>query len=208
MGAGARWRYALHFEPDDRAKYLNQALEKANTAIKLDPRDPIGHYHAGEVHSMLGEHDVAVLKVEEAIRLNPNDAIARYFLGGVLRRAGRCEEAIPHIDHAMRLSPRDIWTTGFLTDRAFVLFALERYEESLEWAQRARLSPNPRTMTFAILAAVLSQLGRQEEARSAVDDLMEHAPSVSCTKYRRNLFGTPDVMARLVDTLGEAGLPE
>ena len=208
MGAGARWRYALHFDPDDQADYLNHALEKAYTAIKLDPRDPTGHYHAGEVHSMLGEHAVAVLKVEEAIRLNPNDAMARYFLGGVLRRAGRCEEAIPHFDHAMRLSPRDIWITGMLTDRAFVLFALGRYEESLEWARRARLSPNPRTMTFAIFAAVLSKLGRQEEARSAVDDLMEHAPSVSCTKYRRNLFGTPDVMARLVEALGEAGLPE
>ncbi len=65
---------------------------------------------------MLGEHDVAVLKVEEATRLNPNDAMARYFLGSVLRR-------------------------------------------------RARLSPNPRTMTFAIFAAVPSTLGRRQEAR-------------------------------------------
>ncbi len=208
MGAGARWRYALHFDPDDQAEVLNQALEKAYTAIKLDPRDPTGHYHAGEVHSMLGEHDVAVLKVEEAIRLNPSDAMARYFLGGVLRRAGRCEEAIPHFDHAMRLSPRDIWTTGMLTDRAFVLFALERYEEALEWAQRARLSPNPRTMTFAIFAGVLSKLGRRQEARAAVGDLLEHAPGLSCARYRRNLFGTPDVMARLVEALGEAGLLE
>lgn len=149
-----------------------------------------------------------MLKVEEAIRLNPTDAIAHYFLGGVLRRAGRCEEAIPHFDHAMRLSPRDIWTTGMLTDRAFVLFALERYEEALEWAQRARLSPNPRTMTFAIFAGVLSKLGRRQEARAAVGDLLEHAPGLSCARYRRNLFGTPDVMARLVEALGEAGLLE
>jgi len=208
MAAAARWRYALHFDPVDRGQYLSQAKEKANTAIKLDPRDPVGHYHAGEVHSMLGEHDIAVLKLEEAIRLNPNDAVGHYFLGAVLRRAGRCEEAIPHFDLAMRLSPRDIWMTGMLTDRAFVLFALERYEEALGWARRASLSPNPRTMTFAILAAVLSKLGRLEEARSAVGDLMEHAPGVSCTKYRGNLFGTPDVMGRLVEALGEAGLPE
>jgi adenylate cyclase len=157
---------------------------------------------------MLGEHDVAVLKVEEAIRLNPNDAIAHYFLGSVLRRAGRFEEAIPHFDHAMRLSPRDIWITGMLTDRAFVLFALERFEEALEWAQRARLSPNPRTMTFAIFAAVLSKLERQEEARSAVASLMAHAPSMTCTKYRENLFGTPEVNVRLVEALSEAGLPD
>jgi hypothetical protein len=208
MAAAARWRYAAHFDPVDRAEFLQRAQEKANTAIKLDPRDPIGHYQVGQVHSMLGEHDIAVLKLEEAIRLNPNDAIGRYFLGAVLRRAGRCEEAIPHIDHAMRLSPRDMWMTGMLTDRAFVLFALERYEEALGWARRASLSPNPRTMTFAIYAAVLSRIGRQDEARAAVSDLMQHAPGVSCGRYQNNLFGTPEVMTRLVDALGEAGLPE
>ena len=208
MAAAARWRYAAHFDPVDRAEYLHRAQEKASTAIKLDPRDPIGHYQLGQVHSNLGEHDIAILKLEEAIRLNPNDAIGRYFLGAVLRRAGRCEEAIPHIDHAMRLSPRDMWMTGMLTDRAFVLFALGHYEEALGWARRASLSPNPRTMTFAIYAAVLSRLGRQDEARAAVSDLMQHAPGVSCGRYQKNLFGTPEVMTRLVDALGEAGLPE
>ncbi len=208
MASGARWRYAIHFEPDDRAEVLNRALEKANTAITLDPRDSTGLYHAGEVLSMLGQHDLAIIKLEEAIALNPADAIARYFLGSVLRRAGRTEEAIPHIDQAMRLSPRDIWITGMLTDRAFVLFDLGRYEESLKWAQRARLSPNPRTMTFAVFAAVLSKLGRNDEARAAVDDLLAHAPRLTYTKYQENLFGTPKVMERLAGALRDAGLPE
>ncbi len=208
MAAGARWRYALHFEPDDRAEVLNQALEKAYTAITLDPRDATGLCHAGEVHSMLGQHEMAILKLEGAIALNPADAIARYFLGGVLRRAGRAEEAIPHIDHAMRLSPRDIWLTGMMTDRAFVLFDLERYEEAFDWAQRARLSPNPRTMTFAIFAAVLVKLGRLDEGRVAVNDLLAHAPGLTYTKYRANLFGTSEVMERLAAALRKAGLPE
>ena len=208
MAAGARWRYALHFEPDDRAEVLNQALEKAYTAITLDPRDATGLCHAGEVHSMLGQHEMAILKLEEAIALNPADAIAHYFLGGVLRRAGRAEEAIPHFDHAMRLSPRDMFITGMLTDRAFVLFDLERYEEAFDWAQRARLSPHPRTMTFAVFAAVLAKLGRQDEARAAVNDLLAHAPRLSYAKYRENLFGTPKVMERLAGALREAGLPE
>ncbi len=208
MAAGARWRHAIHFEPDDRAEVLTQALKKAYTATTLDPRDATGLYHAGEVHSMLGQHEMAISKLEEAVALNPADAIARYFLGSVLRRAGRAEEAILHIDHAIRLSPRDIWITGMLTDRAFVLFDLERYEEALEWARRARLSPNPRTMTFAVFAAVLSKLGWKKEARTAVDDLLAHAPGLTYTKYRENLFGTPEVMERLAAALREAGLPE
>ncbi len=208
MAAGARWRYVLHFEPDDRAEYLSQAREKAYTAITLDSRDPTGLWNAGEVHSILGQHDAAISKVDEAVGLNPNDAVSHYFLGSVLCRAGRAEEAIPHFDQAMRLSPRDIFITAMLTHRAFALFDLERYEEALEWARRARLSPNPRTMTFAIFAAVLSKLGRKDEARAAVNDLLAHVPRLTYTKYRENLFGTLKVMERLAEALREAGLPE
>ena len=31
---------------------------------------------------------------------------------------------------------------------------------------------------------------------------------MSCAKYRENLFGPPEVMARFADALREAGLPE
>jgi len=208
MAAAARWRLVQHFDPDKPTDVLEQALKQAYTAITLDPRDATGIWNAGEVHSLLGQHDLAVSKLEQAVALNPTDAVARYFLGSVLRRAGRAEEAIAHIDHAMRLSPHDIWITGMLTDRAFVLFDLERYEEAFDWAKRARLSPNPRTMTFAIFAALLSKLGRMAEARAAVDDLRAHMPELTYRKYRENRFGTPDVMERLASALRDAGLPE
>ncbi len=208
MATGARRRYVRLFEPDDRSEYLNQAREKAYTAITLDPRDPISLWNDGLVHSMLGHHDVAISKVEDAIALNPNDAMSYHFLGWALLRAGRAKEAIPHIDRAMRLSPRDIFITGMLTDRAFALFDLERYEEAFEWVRRARLSPNPRSLTFALLTAVLTKLGLQEEVRAALDDLFAHAPGMSCAKFGENPFGGPEAMERFVDALHEAGLPE
>jgi tetratricopeptide (TPR) repeat protein len=157
---------------------------------------------------MLGQHDVAISKTKEAIALNPNDAMSHYFLGAALCSAGQADEAIPYIDHAMRISPRDIFLTAMLTHRAFVLFDLGRYEEAFEWAQRARLSPNPRSMTFALLTAVLTKLKRQKEARAALNDLLAHAPGMSCAKYRENRFGGPEVMERFIDALREAGLPE
>ena len=152
--------------------------------------------------------DKRVGTLEEAVSLNPADAVVRYFLGSVLRRAGRSEEAILHIDHAMRLSPRDIWITGMLTDRAFVSFDLGRYEEALGWAERARHSPHPKTMSFAVYAATLSKLGREDEARAAVKDLLRHAPLLTYTKYRNNLFGTPQASERLASALRDAGLPD
>jgi len=208
MAAEARWRFVLHFVPDDRGEYLNQAREKAYKAITLDPRDPTCLRNDGRVHGLLGHHDIAISKVEEAIALNPNDAMSHFFLGAVLCSAGRAEEAIPNIDHAMRLSPRDIFLTGMLTHRAFLLFDLGRYEEAFEWVRRASLRPNRRSMTFALLTAVLTKLGRQEEARAALKELFAHAPGMSCSKYRGNPFGRQEAMNRFADALREAGLPE
>ena len=54
----------------------------------------------------------------------------------------------------------------------------------------------------------LMKLGRREEARAALKDLLAHAPGMSCAKYRQNPFGGPEAMGRLVDALREAGLPE
>ena len=208
MAAIARVRYVLHFEPDDRTQYLNEAREKALKAITIDPRDPMCLWIDGRVRSMFGHHDTAISRVEEAIALNPNDAMAHQQLGVVLCTAGRTKEAIPPIDQAMRLSPRDIFLVGMLTHRAFCLFDLERYEEAFEWIQRARLRTNPRTMTFALHAAVLAKLGRQEEARATLSDLLAHAPETSCSKYRANKFGAPEAMERFANALHAVGLPE
>jgi adenylate cyclase len=208
LAANARARYALHFMPDNRSELLNQAREKAQKGITLDSRDPTCLWTDGRVHCMFGHYDVAISKIEEAIALNPNDAMSHHFLGWALCFAGRSKEAIPHFDNAMRLSPRDIFITGTMTSRAAALFDLERYEEAFEGVQRASLSPNPRSMTFALLTAVLTKLGRQEEARAALKDLLTHAPGVSCVKYRDNPFGSPEFMERFVDALREAGLPE
>jgi adenylate cyclase len=208
MAAVARIRYVLHFEPGDGGEHINQAQGKAHKSVTLDPRDPMCLWIDGRVYSMLGHHDAAISRVEEAVALNPNDAMSHFILGVVLCTAGRTEEAIPHIDHSMRLSPRDIFLVGMLTHRAFCLFDLERYEEALKWMQRARLRTNPRTMTFALLTAVLTKLGRQEEAQVALNDLLAHAPEMSCSKYRANQFGAPEAMAHFADALREAGLPE
>ena len=208
MAANVRTRIVRHFMPDNRADLLDQARKKAFNAVQLDPRDAMGLSHDGQVDSMFGHHDAAISKGEEAVALNPNDARSHSLLSEFLCSAGRAEDAIPHMDHAIRLSPRDIYLAGMLTSRGFQLFDLERYEEALEYAQRARLRTHPRTMTFALLTVVLTKLGRREEARVVLDDLLAHAPRITCAQFRENQFGTPKVMARFADTLREAGLPE
>ena len=92
--------------------------------------------------------------------------------------------------------------------RAFVLFGLERYEEALECAGRAGQATNPEALTFAILAAALSRLGRRNEAHAAIADLLALVPDMSCAVYRGSFAGAATVMERLGEALADAGLPD
>jgi hypothetical protein len=95
-----------------------------------------------------------------------------------------------------------------LFHRALCLFDLARYEEAFEWVQRASLSPNPRPLTFALLTATLSMLGRAE-AQAALVELLSQAPDTTCTKFQDNpMFGGAEVLGRFIDALRKAGLPE
>jgi hypothetical protein len=47
-----------------------------------------------------------------------------------------------------------------------------------------------------------------EQRGDALIAQFARAPGVSCSKYRENLFGTPQVMRRLADALREAELPD
>ena len=47
-----------------------------------------------------------------------------------------------------------------------------------------------------------------DEARAAAADFMRHVPEMTCTRYRKSAFGTPESMGRLVDALAGAGVPE
>lgn len=207
MAASARVRFALLFEPDDREEMLVQALEKARQGITLDTRDSTCLWAYGRVLTMMGNFDAAIASIEGAIALNPNDSLAHYYLSIALGSAGRLEEAIAKIDHALRLSPLDVAGGGFQTYKAFVLFDLERYEEAVDCAQQAVREPYPLSIPFEIMAAALVKLGRLEEARVAISDLLEHTPDSSLSSLAgRPWIGRPETKARFLGALRETGL--
>ena len=207
--AAARVRSVLLFGPDNPKELLIQAQEKALRGVTLDSQDATCLWADGYVQNMLGHHDLAISRAEEAISLNPNDAAARYSLAMALGCSGRVEEAIPHIDDALRLSPHSVAIAGFQTYRAFILFDLERYEEAVEWARRASRNPYPLAVSFEVVSAALTKLGRPDEAGVALNDLLAHAPGASLGQIReRPWIGRPETLERYLGALREAGLPE
>jgi adenylate cyclase len=164
---------------DSPLETLEQALRLANQAIALDDKESMAHYALGRVQTLRGEYDAAIAELRTAIDLNPSLALAHMGLGIVLALSERPDEAISEYDTAIRLSPRDPFVWAFFNARAWARLFLRDYEAAVEDARRAIRHPAAKIRAHSILASALALLGRREEAKIALDKLLEVKPDFS-----------------------------
>ena len=167
MGGACRNRLVINHGMENSKSVLEEAGRRLSTSVDLDPQDATCRCIYGVWLALHGKYDLALDSLAKAVELSPSSAEAHFFNANVLRRAGRPEEAIAAVDRACLLSPNDARIAGFYTVRAGCLFDMERYDECAIWAQRAMHSPNPRSVSFLLLASALYYLERTDEAKAA-----------------------------------------
>ena len=182
--------YALFAEvglsyADSPIEKLDQALRIANKAVALDNKEAMAHFALSRVQMLRGDYDGAIANSRTAIDLNPSLALAHFGLGVTLWLSGQFEEAISKCDTAIRLSPRDPTAFAFYTIRAWARFSLGDYEAAIIDSRRAIRLPAAQLWPHSILVSALSLLGRRDEAKIALDDMLEINPD----------FTPDDVMA-------------
>jgi adenylate cyclase len=186
---------------------LDQALELAREAVRLDDGLSLGHMLLGWIHLWRKEHDAAIAEAQRSVELDPNNAEVWVRLGHILDIAGRPEEGLPLIEKAMRIDPHHPFLYPFWLGHAFQ--SLERYEEAVAAYQRT-ISRSPDFLYARLyLAAVYAQLDRMGEAKSETSEALRMSPHVSVLRIAQRLpFKDAAARARLVDGMRKAGLPE
>ena len=89
-----------------------------------------------------------------------------------------------------------------------VAFIAERYEEGLAYARRTIQCTPAFIGGHRGMAALLSQLGRMQEARQAVSEVLRIQPQCTVTTTRRLPFRNPEALERYCVALARAGLPD
>lgn len=118
--------------------------------------------------------------------------------------------AIEANERAMRLSPLDRHRRNFTNGIAHAHLAAGRYEEAVDWAERTlREEPGYRSAMIAKVVGC-AHLGRIEEARAAVGQLIESLPGFTIAQFkaRWSRAFSAEKMAIYVNGLRKAGLPE
>lgn len=190
---------------------LDQALQSANKAVALDDKEAMAHFALGRIQTLRGQYDAAISALRTAIELNPSMALAHYGLAFALWLTEQLNEAVSQCDTAIRLSPRDPVAWAYYTLRSWTHFSLGDYEAVLEDARHSIQHPAATYWAHTTLAPALALLDKREEAKVALDKLLEFNPDFTVNAVLAALSPlNPDALRPRfnvwIDGLRKAGL--
>ena len=160
------------------------AEAKLTKALSSVPDHARGAFVLGIVDIYTKRAAEGIAECEHALALDRNLAHAHAFIGIGKIFVGRAEETEAHVAEALRLSPRDTMAYIWMIYAGVAKLHLGSCEQAVAWFRRAieanRNYPHP----YFVLAAALAQLGRLDEARSAVKAGLALNPAFSISRAR------------------------
>lgn len=162
------------------------ALELLNQALIEHPDTESLLYTRSLVYERDGQTEQALDDLRDIIARDENSSTALNALGYMLtNNNGDLQEAYDLIDRALTLSPDD---PAIIDSMGWVLYRMGRYEEALEYLQRAHESLLDEEV-ISHLAEVLAQLGRTDEARQVLEQGMQDLPDSELIPETRDRLG-------------------
>jgi TolB-like protein len=193
---------------------LAAAEAKLTAALSLSPNHAHGHMWFGLVDIWTKRAGEGIARCEHALELDRNLAHAHSLIGYGKLFVGRAEETEAHIAEALRLSPRDPGAFTWMSFAGMSKNIPGSYEQAVAWFQRSIEANRNLPHTYFHLAAALAQLGRADEARSAVKAGLALNPTYAISRDRAfwtAVSDDPTYLAGLdllFDGLRKAGAPE
>ena len=198
------WVKRLGMSYAKASENVRQHLEEA-----LKDPTPFAHRTAARMHVSDGRWDEAIAEAKRAIALDANDPDACVAMSVVLVKVGRPAEGLEFVETARRLDPQSdyLWWLGDAQ------FHMERYDDAAATLLRATTRSPGDMWNFLLLAAAYGQLGREQEARSAIETFNKLRAEV--VQRPHTLAGVDDwsfrhsaERERLREGLRKAGMPE
>ena len=204
---------ALFYVADPSAA-LAAAETKLTKALSAVPDHAHGHMWLGFVDIFTKRTAQGIVECEHALELDRNLAGAHAIIGLAKAFIGRAEETEAYVSEALRLSPRDTMAYTWMTYLGIAKFSLGSYEQAVMWFRRALDGNRNHPTTWFQLAATLAQLGRFDEAHSAVNSGFELAPAFNVSRARALWIAFSDdpiflaAAERILKAMHMAGVPE
>ncbi|HZZ22683.1 MAG TPA: tetratricopeptide repeat protein [Roseiarcus sp.] len=204
---------ALLFVTDPMAAFA-AAEAKLTTALSSVPDHALGHMWLGILDILTKRAAEGIAECEYALALDRNLASAHSLIGQGKIFIGRAEETEAHIGEALRLSPRDTLAYVWMNMAGLAKLHLGTYEQAVAWFRRSKEANRNYPSAYFNMAAALAQLGRLDEAHSAVKAALALNPAYTVSRVRAAWTARsadPTFLAELepiFEGMRKAGLPE
>ncbi|MBT4486831.1 MAG: adenylate/guanylate cyclase domain-containing protein [Rhodospirillaceae bacterium] len=184
---------------------LERARELAQKTIAIDNGSAPGHALMANIFLQYRKYDLALVELERAVALNPNDAGTYFHQGLVLTWSGHPDGAILAFETAQRFDPVVNPVRSTLLGLAYYL--KRQYDDTIASLASVVVQNPDYEFSHVILAATYGQMGRQQEAIRASQEVRRLNPFFSVEEFRkRSLFQDPKNAMRLAEGLRKAGL--
>ena len=173
----------------------------------MDDANIEAHIILGNVYIMRKQNDKAITELEKAAALNPNSTEVMNALGRTFLLTGRPHEAVSLFQKAIRLDPIHAHKAYMNLGRTYRF--LGKYEEAIPVFKNAIHDQPDRVNTRLELIACYSALGKKEDAKAEVDEVLRMVPNFSLRGFSRKMpMQNPTHKEKLLDLLRQAGLPD
>jgi adenylate cyclase len=138
------------------------------------------------IHLYKGQYEMAIAEGERGVSISPNGAHYNAILASILNSIGKPQEAIELSKKAIRLSP--IYPAWFLLNLGLAYRLTGQYDDALKALKRYRELNPESVFSYAEIAILYNQLGRIEEARALVEELLEKNSKFCLEDYAKTRF--------------------
>jgi len=202
------WRMANGWMTD-RPREIAEANRLAAKAAEFGKDDAVALTFGGlALAATSGDMEAGLALIDRALLLNPNLASA-WSASGLIRINIDPALAIDHLARAMRLSPLDPLMFFMQTYAAAAHLLVGQFDKAWPLAEKATRDQPHYLTAIRIAAASNAMAGRLDEARSYVARALHLDPGLRISTLKDRVPALrAGVLARYVDALRKAGLPE
>jgi tetratricopeptide (TPR) repeat protein len=169
---------------EDPFEAMRKAEAKSTRAVALVPDHARAHMVLGLVYILTKRATRGIAECEFALELDSSLAAAHAYVGWGKMYAGRAEETETHVLEALRLSPRDNVAFGWMNAAGTAKLHLGKCEPADALLQRSIEANRNYPPSYFSLASGLAQLGRLDEAQSAIKAGLALHPGFSLSRAR------------------------
>ncbi|ANK86820.1 MULTISPECIES: adenylate/guanylate cyclase domain-containing protein [unclassified Rhizobium] len=179
-------------------RLVNQALADKNLSPQVAR---LANWLNAWLLTLKRDHDGALAAMNKAIAAAPYNAFTLTDAGSIFLQAGQPEKALELTDAAAARDPALSWFFNYV--RGFIYIVLGKNENAVEVLKTTDFADAPLQLAIAYV-----RLGREADARAAVEKMLKSTPTATIQSWRQTWnFRDPSIMDHAAADLARAGLP-